>query len=697
MSFSDLLVLKGRKEEKRIVDLVNDLFDVKQDIARQMLERIWWRNFLYYTGEQWIQYMRSTKTFVRRALGPGANTPVTNKVREFVRAQKAMLLNQKLVPKIKPNSNDREDQDAAAMGEDVLQWMDTLNENEIEDEKEKCAIWVVTAGTTYMRSFPNKEAGEVFMGPEGETMRTGEVAREHVIPFNVHFDSMGDKLTMKRWTGIETLKAREWVEDTFKVKIGKTEYATTQDYQRRLMKLVAQVSPWKGEGLETNAIDTDLDDLVIYREMEIRPNMKYWPDGRFIVACQDKLLVDVGRMPIKAEKGYWYYTLTDFHWNYVPGRFYSDSGVDDIISPQNRINKIDKAQDDNRETIGRPRVLSPGEIKLERLTEKGESFLMLRYDPKLSGGQAPQFQPGTTYGPEIMEERRLAQEGIQDAGGDPKNILKGVPPSASASGVQVDILRETAEKGHYPDTDRWNRSMTRVNKKALILVKELFTEQRLIKVGGASSRSMVKQFKGADLRNNTDLFMELDSGLSSTKAGQTQILSDLANKGYLGDVANDPEIRAEFLKRYGLSGFTGKENVDIERAERENSAIANGDFTGIMLMEPDPMGQVDPMTGQPAMTVLQDDPLFKYDNHMIHFGIHRKFILGGQFPYLEERRKIILMAHTDLHQQELAREAQAQALAAAASASVGGGAPGEVSPGTPKQQNRPAQGVTQNA
>jgi hypothetical protein len=684
MNFVDLLKTRGRKEEKRIVMMVDDLFDVTRDPSRQMRERIIWRNFLYYCGEQWIQYLRSTRTFIRKVLPPGASTPVNNKIREFVRSQKAMLLNQKLVPKIAPNTNEREDEEAARMGEGISVYLDTLEERQIEDEKEKCAIWTTVAGTTFMRAFPNKEAGDMFLGPDGEMMRTGEVASEHIIPFNVHYDSGLEKWTDKRWTGVESLKAKEWVEDTFKVLVGKTESPTTQDYQRRLMKLVGQVSPWKGDGIEYSALDTDLDDLVIYREMEIRPNMKYCPEGRFIVQCQDKLLVDVERMPILAQNGYWFYTLTDFHWNLVPGRFESDSGVDDIISPQNTINKIDKATEENRQSVGRPRVLAPGEIKLERLTDKGESFLVLRYDAKTSGGIAPQFQQGLTLGPEVQVERQNAEKNIQDASGDPKNILQGVPPSAQSSGIEVDILRQTAEKSHYPDVDRWNRSMTRHYKKRLLIVQELYTEKRLVKIGGIGTTPQVKPFKGADLRNNTDLTLELDSGLSSTKAGQTQALKSLADSGYLGDIVNDPEIRSEFLKRYGLSGFTGKENVDIERAERENSAIVNGDFSEIMLMEQDPMGRVDPMTGEPGMVVLQDDPLFKYDNHSLHYRSHRKFILGGQFPYLEERRKVVLMAHADLHQQEAMREAQDQAMQAAALASMG--------EGPPKTQGQP-QGV----
>ncbi|MEW6186180.1 MAG: hypothetical protein AB1585_10630 [Thermodesulfobacteriota bacterium] len=659
MGFFDLLKLKGQERSKEaVVDQVRELMDVQKDPTRQMMERIWWRNLLYYTGEQWIEYMRSTKTFTRKLLPPAATTPVSNKVRETVRSHKAMLLNQKRVPKISPNTNEREDREAARLGEQLLIWLDTLNDNEIDDEKEKCAIWTVISGTTFLRTFPDKDAGQSFFTPDGQTIRTGEVYVEHIIPFNVHLDPMGDKMRKKRWIGIESLKPREWVEDTFKVKLGKEETATTLDYQRRLMKLVAQVSPWKGDGIDTSVLDVDMDDLVVYRELELNP-YRTFPNGRFIVTCQDRLLIDVERMPIRAENGISYYTLTDFHWNYVPGRFWSDGGVDDLISPQNTINKVDKALDENRQSLGRPRVLAPTELTLERLTERGESFLVMKYDGRAAGGQKPEFQNGTPYPQQVLEERAIAEREIQDAAGDPKNILKGVSPDASASGYKIDILRETAEQSHTPDVERFNRSMSRVYKKRLLLVKELYTEERMIKISGRGGTSRVKAFKGADLRNNTDLRLEIDSGLSTTRAGETQVLLDLGGKGFLGDLANDAEARGELLNRMGLTGFTAKENVDFERAEDENSAIAMGDFSKIMLTEPLQPGE---LPGE--QEVVNEDPFFKYDNHEIHYARHRKFLLSEEAKYLPQEAIEVLIAHTDTHHIPMQAEMQARMMAA---------------------------------
>jgi len=53
---------------------------------------------------------------------------------------------------------------------------------------------------------------------------------------------------------------------------------------------------------------------------------------------------------------------------------------------------------------------------------------------------------------------------------------------------------------------------------------------------------------------------------------------------------------------------------------------------------------------EPLETItLSDDPKFKYDNHVIHFNIHRDFIIGAEFRELSPDAKQTLIGHTDLH------------------------------------------------
>jgi hypothetical protein len=660
IKLSEIEECKGTKDEVKLGGLIEQLFDIQHDISRLIIDRILYRNILYYIGEQYIEFIKSAGTFRRKLLPAYIPTPVSNQIKDFVRAVKSALINQKLVPTVSPNTGEPEDNQAAELGSKLLEWMDGINDGEFQEEKEKLVIMLALNGTAFMRTYPDMDAGQWFMDKD-KLMKTGEVVTRTILPFSVRMDRFGDRMTAKRWIGLQSLQSREWVEDMFHVKIDTSPAADMIDYERKLMKLVSQVSPWKGAGLEAQTWEED-EDLVLLREAEFKPTIKF-PKGRYIVCCQTKVLLDSERLPIKSEKESWYYTLSDFHYDYVPGRYWSEAPVNDLISPQNAINEIDQLLAINRKGIGRPRVTSPSDIGLKRIGEGGHSFMILKYDALLSGGQKPTIEQGIPLPEQIIEERGLHLTTIQDVSGDPKNVLKGHAPSASSSGIQIDILRETAERGHYPDLERYNRDMGKVYKKRLLLAKELYTEKRQIKISGRGRKMQVLAFKGSDLRDNTDVKLELDSGISTTRAGQTQLIMQLAEKGMFGDVMNNPDLREELVSRMGLSGLTSQSNVDMERAEAEDAAIAAGHMEDIMLAEP---GQPDPTTGQPGEpTVVNDDPLFKYDNHAIHFEVHRRFILSSAFEGLPLKAKTIAFAHADLHESIVQQTMAAQAAAAA--------------------------------
>jgi hypothetical protein len=643
--------IKGKVDDKELLAATNTLFDTSQrDYTRMMMERIWFRNVLYYLGEQYLEYVKSSQSFRRRILPDFIPTPVSNEIREYCRSVKAMLLNQKMVVKVAPNSMDKDDIKAAELGETLLQYLDLCNEGEFHDEKEKTALSLPLFGIGFLRTFPFMDNDQWVFDKDGNPITTGEVGTESVVPFQVFVDFLGDRISKKRWIGIQTLKSKEWVEDIFKQKIAGGENVSATDYTKRLMKMVGQVSPWKGVGIDTSSNNMDDEDLVLFREIEMKPTKAY-PQGRYIIACGDRILKRYDRLPILTEEGKWFYSLTDFHFDFLPGCFWSDAGVNNLISPQNTINEIDQALSINRKGLARPRLFSPGETGLKRVDEVGGlgiGMLMIKYDPLLTGNQKPTIEDGTPLPQQVLEERSIQRTVIQDVSGDPKNILRGQSPGSKASGIMVDILRETAEKGHYPDVDRYVRAMTRVNKKRLLIAKEIMTEERILKVAGRGNKWKITKFKAADLRNNTDIRMELDSGLASTNAGKMDILLDFAQRGILGNVAEDKELKQELLRRAGLSGFTEQEDPDVKRAEYENSLIESGEVQSIMVVEPDETGAISAKS-----QVLNHDPFFKYDNHVIHYEQHRRCIMSEAFSEWDERSKKIMISHADTHHMQV--------------------------------------------
>lgn len=627
---------------------LKDFFDINLDPSRRMMERVWFRNILYQMGEQWLSFMTSTQSFRRKQVKPFTPTPVSNIIRDYVKAMKALILNKDYKIKVWPNSNSMEDKDAAELAEKVMRDMDLANDSEFYEEIEKCVEYMIVCGTSFMRTFPMMDRGQFGYDKKGNLIKTGDVATEAILPFNVFVDLLGDSIREKRYIGIKSIKPREWVEDTFKVKLNSDDLMDEMTYQRQLMKIVSDVSPWKGYGLNSTTFNFETEEFVVFKEVEFQPTQKN-PDGRYIVSAGGKILLDLERMPIPVQDGEWYYSITDFHYNRVPGRYWSDGGINDLISPQNTINQIDQALEMARKGLSRPILSLPHGTALKRKHSSGQQFITMEYDPRTSGGQAPKVSPGTPLPNQFLDERSIHKGVAQDAAGDPKNILRGQLPAAGSSGYLVDVLRETAEQSHEPDLQRYFRGMTRVYRKRLVLAKELYTEKRLLKINEGDGLEIIS-FTSADLRNNTDIRLEVSSDIAATKTGQTQLSIQLANAGFFGDLSANAELRSDLLKRIGVGGIAEDLNIDFERAQRENHKIKNDTIDDIFIAMP------DEQTGEPV--VVNQDPNFRFDNHAIHYDVHRRYMLSNEFQNLPERAQVILRAHMELHERALFEEQQ---------------------------------------
>lgn len=660
---------KDREEDRPLTTIAKELFNPPID-TRQILERGWYRNILYYIGEQWITWDSSQKGF-RPVYGKAKKkpTPVSNIIRDYVRSMKAMILNKQYIVRVWPESEKIEDKQAAIKGEELLRDIESRDDFQVKDTEEEVALWMILTGTGFIRDYPSMDRGKPLVGAN---VKTGDVATESIMPFNVFVDdNSGVRLRDKRYVGIQCLKHKDWILDHWPEATIDSSADTQQiNYQRTLTRMVAQVSPWKNAGNDTvTRNDVGTEDLVLFREIEFAPTKKY-PKGRWACFVGDTLLEEKDRLPIPVEGEKWMFSLEDFRYNLVPGRFWGESGINDLISPQNIINRIDQALVMNRKGIGRPIVITPGQMKLKKKTSGGSSFLHISYDPQAARGSVPVIGHGKSLPQQVLEERNIQKATSQDSAGNPKNVLQGQAPTSSASGVMVDILRETAEQGHAPDVNRYYRALARSNRKRLIIVQELYTEERMVKTG-ENGKITVKKFKGSDLRKNTDVRLELTSGLSSTNAGKVNTIQGLVQSGFFNPQVVPIPLRNELLEKLAISGFKDKVSKDLERADKENGQLVNGvvDFyleqqvvgkegQPIMVPQPnpeDPTGDpimvplLDPETGQPPWEPLIEDPIFDLDDHEIHAESHRQFMITQEFSELEDKAQTVFLSHYQAH------------------------------------------------
>jgi len=665
------------------------------DMSRMVMETTWFRNILYYLGEQWFDWYESSMTFQRRyPISTNVPTPVSNMIRDHVRSMKALVINKRYTVRIWPNSNEQSDKDASQLGGQVLQWMDSLDDFEIEDVKEWIAHWMILSGNGFARVYGEVDDGLYVVGQSGAITK-GQVAVDPLLPFNVLTSPLGFRFDKKAWVGVKSLKYKEWVEDTHHILINQVDHDRGQvDYERQLLKMVANVSPWKGRGMESDMMDSHNEDLVLYQEIEYAPTKDY-PEGRYCVRAGADIIKQAPYMPIPVDtkSGKFDFTVVHFPYNHTPGSLWATGGVDDLISPQNTINETDQALAINRKSLGRPFVLSPAQLTLKRISARGQSMLAVVYDGRNAGGAKPAIHPGTPYPSQIIEERKLQKETFQDAGGDPKNILRGQSPHSGASGIMVDTLREAAEMSHSPDIARFYRNWSKVQRKRLTVAQKLMSETRMLKIPGEGSKVFVRAFKGADLRNNTDVRLELDSALSSTQAGKNEIMLKLLQQTtFFGDLSQQPRMRREVGRRMGMGTLPDEENLHQDKAERENAIFAYGtdeDLKTVALPNA-------PMTGEDGQPMLDPagtpvtlfpktyDPTLRFDNHAVHAKVVLEFILSKEFTSLPKERQRMAIGHLDIHQEAMAEidaeNTQKMAEKVAMGATEPGGSPAQPAP-----------------
>ena len=208
---------------------------------------------------------------------------------------------------------------------------------------------------------------------------------------------------------------------------------------------------------------------------------------------------------------------------------------------------------------------------------------------------------------------------------------------------------------------------------------------------GEGNEILVKAFKGADLRNNTDVRMELDSGISSTRAGQNQFIMQLLKEGFFGDITQMPKVQHELMKRFGISWVPNETSIHEDRAGRENSmaALATDNEIEIEFEDSDnPVALLKGLffardnEGTQEVDVLIHDPYFKFDNDQVHYDSHIRVVLSPEFKEWPIPNQMVLIGHADMNYFQLEAAKQQEMMDQMQLAQLKGGAPPE-QPGGP--------------
>jgi len=249
-------------------------------------------------------------------------------------------------------------------------------------------------------------------------------------------------------------------------------------------------------------------------------------------------------------------------------------------------------------------------------------------------------------------------------------VARGRVPAGARSGVAVAYMQEEDDTKIAPTVENMEEAIALMGSLTLERFSQFYSFERIIRFYRRDGVFDVRKFKGADLKNNTDVIPQAGSAMPRSKAARQQYALELISLGIL----KDPHKIEQMLELgYGEPDDTDKA---VAQANRENNVMLHGVFAG--QVHPDHADSFDKISA--AM------PVKTWHNHQVHIARHTSIMMDEEFDQLAIGSPEIVRLfdeHIVMHQQEMEKQQQAQMQMMLAAKGGPDGPPGVSSAGAP--------------
>lgn len=595
--------------------------------GRARLERNWSLNKSFILGNHWHQW--NARTWSLQSPSEKSRWKI-REVRNFCRPWQERTIAQMtdFEPRwgCHPATNDIEDEKSARLSGKICQgYWRKLDMSELI---QMWAWWATCTGTGYLKAQWNAYGGKSFVGPQiverrpgqykivrgsdgmpvEETYYEGDIEVSCPSPFTVFQDPLATEEQDVLWMMEVTRRPLNWIDRYFPDKA---------PFVRPDNSVVEPKYRSRGLFYENGLFGTGHDtattkDWTTYYEYYEKPSPLY-PRGRLIIRAGNVILVN-GDNPTP-DHGFPYIKLKRL---IVGDSIYGDTELSDLRTVNRNYNRLVSKRLEHSYLLG-----SNAKVLVNSMTNLPESQFISTIGEviKYSGPTPPTYLEPPALSPETQQEMNRAASDF-DAVGNTYGPERG-QYQGKLSGTALQLLVEQAFKGKKPGTIRMRNALVKWGRLILKLVQQNVDEERMIAISGRASQSDVVAFTGADIADQTDLFIELDSLLPKSRALALQDIQVMAQVGIMNP-AMDPKDRADAL------AMIDKESSD-EVIEDRNLETRWAKEEGQMLMRGE---QIDPKP---------------YENHDVHVMQHRYDLISDQFRNLPPELQQPLLMHYQGH------------------------------------------------
>lgn len=606
--------------------------------------RAFW-NIAFSHGHQWL-YEASGRSETRLSRIPvdadDPNAPVMltiNKVAGYVDRAIAELTENTPGVEVRPVADEDSDWNAAQVGSRI---------SASEDERMELATllprlytWVVPAGWAFLQVTWNAEDGRK-VGDDPDLAKM-DVVRElfegnadaDIAP---HSEVVMDPMATDAWDARWAIRQAALTSDEVYERWGKMVdkpigLAVISDQLQQLATSAARIS--------TGA------DRIAVRQFWLRPGCsRQYPEGFTFTWA--------GNTVLEARKAWPYEKMRRIpliQFNYLPpqGGWWGRTPVSDLIDPQIDYNRARSLEADISSRLI-PKVFYPdGSITPDEVSARVE------WVPYMAGNQPPTpmvFDPGWFQQHELIMNRTRAEMDERMSQTDAsKGMAAGTSPAAGVMAQQ-----QAASKPYQVPAKEMARGLKHFGWVRLMLVRQYWREDRLVRTWSRAGTLAVDRFKSADLADELDVVVRAESILPRSKAAQAQMAMQLLSSKTPGFTMR------HFFRMVDLPGtdlITEVYDADERHAERENNYMATKGKKA-----PSPPADASDGQAMDAFVAKLGEmglpSVSPRDNHEIHIETHRLHMISPEYERYSPKVKAIFEAHIATHESILATRMQAQ-------------------------------------
>ena len=575
--------------------------DNKREVGRKPLPDFQMKlNLAFVRGHQWVVWDPSTKTLSqarRDSSNPNAPIRITaNKIGSITERFIARLTKAAPEPAARPMSDEEDDVNAAKAASRIM--LSEFSRLGWDGFLVELYFWVVTHGFAYAEVMWDPDAGSVMGSVDDETVTSGNISLDIVPGFELAVDPAANDMSSARWCVRTKSMTREAVWENYGVSLrgGDAERSIAEE------------------------IDSLMDGGRGASSTETVPVHQFWmvpcraaPKGMVVTWSGTTILVEEKPFPYTHGK------LPYIEYDLLPGlgKRQGRTWVDDLISLQADYNDARSREAGIRRTLT-PKILAPaGSIDPSSVNTRVETIAYNQV------GEKPTWLiPDSGWMGQYETSMNRADLEMGDRAGQ-SDVSSGRASSASMPAAAIMALQEADDTKMAITHGMMGRSIEQTAWHVLELVRQFWTEDRLVRTYSETGALEVAHFSKANITGQLDVHVSTETGITRSKSAMVQLVMDLNEAG----IITDPSHVLRLIQMPGMDFLTEAFNVDTRQAQRENEYLQLGEEVQVNT----------------------------FDNHAVHVSEHDNFRKSSEYDKLKrlaaagDPEAMAIIANTDAH------------------------------------------------